>query len=76
MAKDVVQTAGLIFMVYGGLNSAGNFLSSPKQGALAPTPPAVIVAAQNVAALPADANPAVVAQTKAAARVAVDNHNP
>jgi hypothetical protein len=49
VAKDIVQTASLIFAIYGGLNSAANFLSSSKPGYLAPKDPPVVVAAQKVA---------------------------
>lgn len=75
-AKAIVQTAGFIFMIYGGINSAGNFYSSSKPGALAPADPPVVVAAQAVASLPPTANPAVVAQTKKIAQEAVVEHQP
>lgn len=76
IAKDVVQTAGFIFTIYGALNSAGNFLSSSKPGALAPADPPVVVAAQAVASLPASADPATVALTKKVAQEAVVAHQP
>jgi hypothetical protein len=75
-AKDIVQTAGLIFMIYGGLNSGANFLSSSKPGALAPPDPPVVAAAIKVAELSPSANPAVIAQTKKAATEAVIDHQP
>src|ERR1700730_3487693 len=56
VAKHIVQTAGLIFALYGGLNSAGNFLSSSKPGALAPQDPPVVKAAQAVVDLPSNAS--------------------
>jgi hypothetical protein len=71
VAKDVVQTAGLIFTIYGGLNSGANFLSSSKPGALAPADPPVVVAAQKLA----DATmPGDVAQAKAQLSVAASQH--
>ena len=76
VAKDIVQTAGLIFAIYGGLNSAGNFLSSNKQGLLAPEPAPVLKAAMKVADLPSNAGPAVIASAKAAATAAVAAHVP
>ena len=76
MAKDVVQTASLIFMIYGGLNSAGNFLSSSKPGALAPPDPPVVVAAEKVAALPSNATTLQITVAKQAATAAVAQHQP
>lgn len=76
IAKDVVQTAALIFMIYGGLNSAGNFLSSNQPGLLAPNDPPVVVEAKKVAALPASASPQDIAATKADATAAVAAHQP
>lgn len=76
IAKDVVQTAGLIFMIYGGANTAGNLLSSSKPGALAPPDPPVVVAAEKVANLPATASMAAVAGAKADAVNAVADHQP
>ena len=76
VAKDVVQTASLIFMIYGGLNSAGNFLSSSKPGALAPPDPPVVVAAEKVAALPPSATPSQIDIAKHAAIMAVGQHQP
>jgi hypothetical protein len=75
-AKDIVQTAALIFMVYGGLNSAGNFLSSSQPGALAPPDPPVVVAAQAVANLPSTATPEDISAVKADAVAAVAAHQP
>jgi hypothetical protein len=75
-AKDIVQTAGLIFMIYGGLNSGANFLSSSKPGALAPPDPPVVVAATAVADLPPNAGREQIAETKAAATTAVTDHQP
>lgn len=74
VAKDIVQTAGLIFAIYGGLNSAGNFLSSSKPGGWAPADPPVVTAASAVAALPPNAPFTEVASAKAAAKAAVDAH--
>lgn len=76
VAKDIVQTAALIFAVYGGLNSAGAFLSSSKPGALAPQDPPVVVAASAVAALPRNASPSDVNFAKTSAKIAVDAHQP
>jgi hypothetical protein len=76
VAKDVVQTAALIFALYGGINSAGNFLSSNKPGALAPPDPPSIVAARAVVALTADDSPAKVDAVKQAAYVAVQTRDP
>jgi hypothetical protein len=76
VAKDIVQTAGLIFMIYGGLNSAGNFLSSSQPGALAPQDPPVVVAAEKVAALPPSSTPKQIAAVKADATAAVAAHQP
>lgn len=75
-AKAIVQTAGFIFMIYGGINSAGNFFSSNKPGALAPPVPPVVAAAQKVADLPPSAGPAVIAQTKKVAAEAITDHQP
>ena len=75
-AKEIVQTAALIFMVYGGLNSAGNFLSSNQPGALAPPEPLVVVAAKKVAELPATATPQDISAVKADATAAVAAHQP
>lgn len=75
VAKDVVQTAGLIFMLYGGVNTAGNLLSSNKPGALVVDPP-VMVEARKVADLPPTAGPAVVAQAKKVASEAIVEHQP
>ena len=76
VAKDIVQTAGLVLAIASGIGGSMSLYSSPKEGPLAPTPPRVIVTAQNVAALPPDANPAVIAQTKAAAQTAIVAHQP
>lgn len=76
VAKDVVQTACLIFTVYGALNSAGNFLSSNKPGAFAPADPPAVVAAKKVADLTPDDSPNKVAAVKAAAIDAVQSRNP
>jgi len=76
VAKDIVQTAGLIFAVYGGVNSVGNFFSSSKPGALAPADPPVVTAARAVAALPPDARPSQIDAVKASAVNAVDRHQP
>lgn len=76
VAKDIVQTAGLIFMIYGGLNGTGNFLSSNKPGAWAPPDPPVVQAAKAVAALPPDASIVQIAGAKASAKTAVDDHQP
>ena len=57
VAKDIVQTASLIFMVYGGLNSAGNFLSSSKPGYLAPQDSPLVAAATKLQAQPAVPDP-------------------
>lgn len=75
-ATDIVQTAGFIFMVYGALNSAGNFLSSSKPGILAPADPPAVVAAQKVADLTPVDPPNKVAAVKAAAIDAVQSRNP
>lgn len=74
IAKDIVQTAGLIFAIYGGLNSAGNFLSSNKPGLLAPPVPPVVRAAQDLASLPPDAPAPAVQIAKAIATRAVEDH--
>ena len=74
VAKDIVQTAGLIFAIYGGLNSAGNFLSSSKPGALAPQDPPVVKAAQAVVDLPSNASESQIKTTKAIA-IAMVNIN-
>ena len=76
VAKDIVQTAGLIFAIYGGLNSAGNFLSSSQPGLLAPPDPPVVAAAQRVADLPSNAGPAVIKAAKDQATAAVAAHIP
>lgn len=76
VAKDIVQTAGLIFAIYGGLNSAGNFLSSSKPGLLAPPDPPVVKAATAVAELPANASAPAVQVAKAIATRAVADHRP
>jgi hypothetical protein len=76
VAKEIVQTCGLIFAIYGGLNSAGNFLSSSKPGALAPPDPPVVKAAAAVAALPPDARPSQVELVKNRAKVAIEDHQP
>ena len=76
VAKDIVQTAALIFMVYGGLNSAGNFLSSNQPGLLAPKDPPIVVEAKKVAALPETATPQAVSAAKADATAAVAAHQP
>jgi hypothetical protein len=76
IAKDVVQTAGFIFTIYGALNSAGNFLSSSKPGALAPPDAPVIVAATAVANLPKNADPGTISLTKKVAQEAVVEHQP
>ncbi len=75
-AKAIVQTAGFIFMIYGGINSAGNFYSSNKPGALAPADPPVVAAAKAVVDLPLSAGPATIAQVKKIATEAVIDHNP
>jgi hypothetical protein len=75
-AKAIVQTSGLIFMIYGGVNSAGNFLSSSKPGALAPQDAPVVVAATAVADLPKNADPGTIALTKKVASEAVIAHTP
>jgi hypothetical protein len=75
-AKEIVQTCALIFAVYGGLNSAGNFLSSSKPGALAPPDPPVVKAAAAVAALPPDATVGQVELAKTRAKVAIEDHQP
>ena len=75
-AKDIVQTAGLIFMLYGGLNSAGNLLSSSRPGALADPGPPSVVAAQKVADLTPTDPPGKVAAVKAEAINAVQSRNP
>jgi hypothetical protein len=75
IAKDVVQTAGLIFMLYGGANTAGNLLSSNKPGALVTDPP-VMVGARAVADLPKNADPGTIALTKKVAQEAVVEHQP
>lgn len=75
-AKDIVQTAGLIFMIYGGLNAGGNLLSSSKPGALAPADPPSVVAAQKVADLTPDDPLSKVNATKQAAIDAVTARNP
>jgi hypothetical protein len=76
VAKEIIQTAGLIFFLYGGANSVGNFLSSSKPGALAPPDAPVVLAAQAVANLPKDASPATVVLTKKVASEAVIDHQP
>ena len=76
VAKNIVQTAALIFMVYGGLNSAGNFFSSNQPGALAPKEPEVVLAAKAVAALPASATPSDIAAAKSDAAAAIASHQP
>ena len=76
IAKDIVQTAGLIFAIYGGLNSAGNFFSSSKPGALAPPDPPVVKAAAAVAALPPNATPGQIDLAKVRAKVAIEDHQP
>lgn len=76
VAKDIVQTAGLIFMIYGGLNSAANFLSSNKPGLLAPAEPPVVVAAKKVADLTPDAPRIQVEAAKNSAIAAVADHHP
>jgi hypothetical protein len=76
VAKDVVQTAALIFAIYGGLNSAGNFLSSNQPGLFAPKDPPVVVAAKKVAGLPSTATSAAIAGAKASAVSAIDAHQP
>jgi hypothetical protein len=50
--------------------------SSSAPGPLAPPDPKVVVAAQKVADLPADASPATITQAKAAATAAIDKHDP
>lgn len=75
-AKEIVQTSALIFMIYGGLNSGANFLSSSKPGFLAPQDPPVVLAAQKVADLPSTAGPAVIKATKEQAVAAVADHQP
>ncbi len=75
-AKAIVQTSGFIFMIYGALNSAGNFLSSSKPGALAPADAPVVVAATAVANLPKNADPGTIALTKKVAQEAVVEHQP
>jgi hypothetical protein len=75
-AKDIVQTASLIFMIYGGLNSAGNFLSSSKPGYFAPPDPPVVVAAEKVAELPPTASSGAIAAAKSSAVAAVAAHQP
>lgn len=76
IAKGIFQTASFIFLVYGGLNSAGNFLSSSKPGALAPPDPPVVKAAQAVADLKPSAPPLSVEIAKAIATRAVEDHRP
>lgn len=76
IAKDIVQTAGLIFAIYGGLNSAGNFLSSSKPGALAPPDPPVVKAAQTLANLPPNAPTIAVQIAKAIATRSIADHQP
>ena len=63
-ATDIVQTAALIFAIYGGLNTAGNFLSSSQPGLLAPPNPKIVLDAQAVADLPTGSDPAVVKAAK------------
>jgi hypothetical protein len=75
-AADIVQTAALIFAIYGGLNTAGNFLSSSQPGLLAPPDPPVVVAAQAVADLPKSASPVAIDLAKLAATNAVAAHVP
>lgn len=78
IAKDIVQTAGLIFAIYGALNSAGNFLSSNKPGALAPPDPPVVQAARVLASIPPN-TPEWSPQVKAAKAVvtqAAQDHKP
>jgi hypothetical protein len=74
-AKNIIQTCGLLLAIVSPL-VAGTMsaLSSPKQGPLAPTPPAVIVAAQQLVALPVDAHPVTVAEAKATVVAAVATH--
>jgi len=76
IAKDVVQTAGFVTFIASGIGGTMSLLSSPKQGPLAPTPPDVIVTAQKVAELPPDAHPAEIVKVKAAATLAVADHQP
>lgn len=76
IAKDIFQTASFIFAVYGGLNSAGNFLSSNKRGALAPPDPPVVNAARALAALPENAGPGQLALARRDVKTAADEHTP
>lgn len=74
VAKNIVQTAALIFAVYGGLNSVGNFLSSSKPGALAPADAPVVVAAQKLADLPPSAPAGDIMSAKNAVKASADRH--
>lgn len=74
VAKDIVQTAGLIFAIYGGLNSGANFLSSSKPGFLAPRDAPVVVAAQKLADLPPSAPPGDIMAAKNAVKASADRH--
>ena len=76
IATDIVQTASLIFMIYGGMNTAGNLLSSNKSGALAPADPPSIAAARKVVDLTPDDSAAKIAQVKAAAVQAIQSRTP
>lgn len=76
IAKGIWQTAGLIFAIYGGMNSVGNFLSSSKPGYFAPPDPPVVKAAQAVADLPPNASAPAVQIAKAIAVRAVAEHQP
>lgn len=74
VAKDIVQTASLIFAIYGGLNSGANFLSSSRPGFLAPADAPVVVAAQKLADTPLTAPAGDIAAAKNAVKVAADRH--
>jgi hypothetical protein len=72
-ATQIVAFAGLLA---GIINIVMHAYSSSAPGPAAPADPPVVRAAERVAALSADANPAIIAQTKAAATAAVAAHTP
>jgi hypothetical protein len=76
VATGIISTCAFLNILLNAANGAAHLFSSSQPGPLAPPDAPVIVAATKVADLPSDASPAVVAQTKAVAREAVQDHQP
>jgi len=72
-AGQIVTIAGTALAV---INAVMHAFSSSTPGPLAPADPPVVVAAQKVADLPADASVGAIKAAKSAATSAVTDHNP